>query len=164
VLTKSVKFTEPGGQVSVQCVTEPTQVAVRVTDTGCGIPAEQLEAVFEPFVQLDRSLTRPVEGTGLGLAISRHLARQMAGELIVTSTVGQGSTFTLLLHPAPAARGDRRASRRRAGRTDAADRSSPRARLELTAPAATPARRRVVPHPPSTTARATARPSTTGAG
>jgi signal transduction histidine kinase len=97
VLTNSVKFTEPGGQVSVHCVTEPTQVAVRVTDTGCGIPAEQLEAVFEPFVQLDRSLTRPVEGTGLGLAISRHLARQMAGELIVTSTVGQGSTFTLIL-------------------------------------------------------------------
>jgi signal transduction histidine kinase len=68
-----------------------------VADTGRGIPPEQLERVFEPFVQLDSSLTRTQEGVGLGLAISRDLARGMGGDLLVASTAGVGSTFTLVL-------------------------------------------------------------------
>ena len=62
-----------------------------------GIAADKLEAIFEPFVQVERSLTSPSEGAGLGLAISRDLARAMGGELRVRSTVGQGSVFTLEL-------------------------------------------------------------------
>jgi signal transduction histidine kinase len=58
-----------------------------------------LESVFEPFEQGDGSLTRPAEGMGLGLAISRQLARDMAGDLTVTSAIGVGSTFTLSLAP-----------------------------------------------------------------
>ncbi len=68
-----------------------------VRDTGVGIPADKLTVIFEPFVQLGRSLTTSHEGTGLGLAISRDLARAMDGELTVDSAVGQGSTFTLVL-------------------------------------------------------------------
>jgi PAS domain S-box-containing protein len=109
LLTNAVKFTEPGGRVTVDGTVEPDRVLVRVSDTGCGIPADKLDAVFEPFVQLHRSLTRPVDGTGLGLAISRHLARQMGGELTAASALGQGSTFTLVL---PRARGGGRGDAR----------------------------------------------------
>lgn len=57
----------------------------------------ELERVFDPFVQEDQSLTRIAEGTGLGLAISRQLAREMNGDVRVRSSVGRGSTFTLVL-------------------------------------------------------------------
>jgi len=68
-----------------------------VRDTGRGIPPDKLEAIFEPFVQVDRSTTRSGDGTGLGLAISRDLARAMGGDLVAESTLGAGSTFTLVL-------------------------------------------------------------------
>jgi signal transduction histidine kinase len=70
---------------------------VRVQDTGVGIPADKLEQIFEPFVQLDRGRSSSNAGTGLGLAISRELARAMGGELRVASEVGVGSTFMLTL-------------------------------------------------------------------
>jgi signal transduction histidine kinase len=74
------------------------QVWVRVADTGRGIPAEQLQAIFEPFVQLDRHLSRESQqGVGLGLSISSDLARLMGGALTVESVYGEGSTFTLVL-------------------------------------------------------------------
>lgn len=75
-------------------------VAITVSDTGHGIAAEQLERIFEPFVQVDARLARTQEGVGLGLAISRDLARGMGGDLTVESTPGSGSTFTLLLRRA----------------------------------------------------------------
>jgi signal transduction histidine kinase len=68
-----------------------------VRDTGEGIATDQLERIFEPFVQADQRLTRPHAGVGLGLAISRDLARGMGGELTAESTPGAGSTFTLEL-------------------------------------------------------------------
>jgi signal transduction histidine kinase len=68
-----------------------------VADSGPGIPRDQQEAIFEPFVQLDRSFTRSVEGVGLGLAISRDLARGMGGDLTVESEPGKGARFSLTL-------------------------------------------------------------------
>ena len=62
-----------------------------------GIPADKLESIFEPFVQVGRSLTTSHRGTGLGLAISRDLARGMNGDLTVESTIDRGSAFTLWL-------------------------------------------------------------------
>jgi signal transduction histidine kinase len=98
LFSNAIKFTEAGGRVTAHCTQlGDSQVAVRVTDTGHGIPADQLERVFEPFVQIDTTLTRASEGTGLGLAISRELARGMGGELVAESEVGVGSTFTLTL-------------------------------------------------------------------
>lgn len=68
-----------------------------VTDTGIGIPADRLDSVFEPFVQVSGPLPRPLGGTGLGLSISRDFARGMGGQLFVESEIGKGSTFTLVL-------------------------------------------------------------------
>jgi signal transduction histidine kinase len=97
LVSNACKFTPHGGAIDVECVSSDRAVEIRVTDTGSGIPAHKLDAIFEPFVQLDNGLTRATAGTGLGLAISRELARAMGGDLSVTSTLGQGSTFTLTL-------------------------------------------------------------------
>ncbi len=99
LLSNAIKFTPPGGRISVETgvADEPGMVAVRVADTGVGIPPEKQASVFEPFVQVDMSRTRRSEGTGLGLAISRDLARGMGGDLRVWSEEGRGSVFTLLL-------------------------------------------------------------------
>ncbi len=98
LLSNAVKFTDPGGTVWLDCVADGDErVLVHVRDTGRGIPADQLERVFQPFVQVDARLTRTQEGTGLGLAISRDLAIGMGGDLVVESTPGAGSTFTLVL-------------------------------------------------------------------
>ena len=97
LVTNACKFTPRGGAIRVACVCTERSVEMRVSDTGPGIPAPKLDAIFEPFVQLDNGLTRSTAGTGLGLAISRELARAMGGDLAVSSTLGQGSTFTLTL-------------------------------------------------------------------
>jgi signal transduction histidine kinase len=75
----------------------PDRAYLRVRDTGVGIPAAKLDAIFEPFVQVRSELTRQSGGTGLGLAISRDLARGMGGDLVARSTEGSGSTFTIVL-------------------------------------------------------------------
>lgn len=100
LLANAIKFTESGGRVWLTASATGANVALRVHDTGIGVPAERQEAIFEPFVQVRRSLSTPVEGTGLGLAISRDLARGMSGDLTVESVPGAGSVFTLLLPPA----------------------------------------------------------------
>jgi signal transduction histidine kinase len=97
LLSNAVKFTPVGGTVRVTARAEDGRVLVRVRDTGAGIPADRLESIFEPFVQLGRSLTSAHQGTGLGLAISRDLARAMGGDLSAESAVGEGSVFTLSL-------------------------------------------------------------------
>jgi PAS domain S-box-containing protein len=102
--SNAVKFTPQGGRVDVSCYAVDDRVVVEVTDTGEGIAEEDVDRIFEPFVQLGRSLTHTREGTGLGLAISRDLARAMGGELSVRSRLGEGSTFTLTL-PALVERG-----------------------------------------------------------
>ena len=105
LLSNAVKFTEPGGRVTLSCEPHDDRVLIQVRDTGVGIPADKLEAVFEPFVQVRAYLTRTTEGTGLGLAISRDLARGMGGDLTAESTVGEGSTFTISLPRGGAAAG-----------------------------------------------------------
>ncbi len=97
LLSNAIKFTPDGGTIIVSGVGRRDVVELHVRDTGRGIPAGMLEVIFEPFVQLDRTLTNPKAGTGLGLAISRELARAMGGELSVESEPGSGAVFTLLL-------------------------------------------------------------------
>jgi PAS domain S-box-containing protein len=100
LLGNAVKFTPAGGTVTIGCQVEGARVAITVADTGEGIPEDQQASIFEPFVQLGRSLTSGHEGTGLGLAISRDLARAMGGDLSVRSAPGEGAVFTLALEKA----------------------------------------------------------------
>ncbi|MGH7553195.1 MAG: PAS domain-containing sensor histidine kinase [Longimicrobiales bacterium] len=97
LLSNAVKFTPSGGGITISCASSDDRVSIVVADTGPGIPEEQRDAIFEPFVQLGRSLTTSHEGTGLGLAISRDLARAMGGDLTVESANGSGAVFRLAL-------------------------------------------------------------------
>jgi PAS domain S-box-containing protein len=98
LLANAVKFTDAGGEVTVECHPTGSFIAIEVCDTGRGIPAGQLETIFDHFVQVDRHLTpMSQQGVGLGLAISRDLAIGMGGGLEATSQVGRGSRFTLTL-------------------------------------------------------------------
>ena len=100
LISNAVAFTESGGSITIGCGFAEDGVWIRVRDSGVGIAADKLDSIFEPFVQVGRTLTTSHRGTGLGLAISRDLAKGMGGDLTVTSKVGEGSAFTLWL-PAP---------------------------------------------------------------
>jgi len=97
LLSNAVKFTPVGGRIRVEYQQRAGKPTITVSDSGPGIERAKWSAIFEPFVQLDRSFKNPQEGTGLGLAISRDLARGMGGDLFVESPPGEGATFTLVL-------------------------------------------------------------------
>ena len=97
LISNAVRFTPPGGQLTVTVAGHERQVSLAVADTGIGIPPEKLLAIFEPFVQVESGLTRTVGGTGLGLTISRALARSMGGDLVAESDGTSWATFTLTL-------------------------------------------------------------------
>jgi len=99
----ALKFTE-GGEVSVRLRTDTgtrRPERLEVSDTGIGIPPDELEGIFDAFHQADSSTARHHEGTGLGLAISRSFCRSMGFDLVAQSEVGRGSTFTILLGKGP---------------------------------------------------------------
>lgn len=100
LLANAIKFTAPGGSISLTTTLEPDAVAISVSDTGRGIPADKLDDVFQPFVQI-RPKGAIANGTGLGLPISRRLANAMGGSITATSEPARGSTFTLRLQRAP---------------------------------------------------------------
>jgi PAS domain S-box-containing protein len=100
LLSNACKFTEQGDitlEVSREMVQETAWIMFRVTDTGIGMAPEQLEKLFQAFVQADASTTRQYGGTGLGLAISQRFCQMMGGEITVKSALGAGSTFTIRL-------------------------------------------------------------------
>jgi signal transduction histidine kinase len=104
LLSNAVKFTPDGGRIRLSWTVNHRSVSIHVEDTGPGVPRDKQEAIFEPFVQLERGLTRATEGTGLGLAISRGLARGMGGDILLESEVGAGSRFTVMIPLAPSRR------------------------------------------------------------
>jgi signal transduction histidine kinase len=98
LLSNAIRFTPGGGRITLLSAgLSESEVRVCVQDTGPGIPEVRREHVFEPFVQLDRSLTRTQEGLGLGLSISRDLARGMHGDLQLADNAGGGAIFMLTL-------------------------------------------------------------------
>jgi signal transduction histidine kinase len=89
LITNAIQATEPGGQVTIATSRAGDRVEVTVTDTGSGIPAERLSAIFDDFVTTKR------RGLGLGLAISKRIVEQLDGTIAVESEVGRGTAFTL---------------------------------------------------------------------
>ncbi|SFI26273.1 hybrid sensor histidine kinase/response regulator [Planctomicrobium piriforme] len=95
LVNNAVKFTLKGGVwVEARYDKRTGQLEFAVRDSGIGIPAEKLDQIFQPFVQVDNSITRHFEGTGLGLSICRRIVFALGGDIRVDSTPGQGSTFT----------------------------------------------------------------------
>ncbi|HMA01053.1 MAG: sensor histidine kinase [Gemmatimonas sp.] len=101
LIMNAVKYTPDGGIITVSCAAVGETAVIRVADTGPGIPADRLESIFEPFVQLTAGFTDRRGGVGLGLPISRDLARAMKGDVMLESTGTGGSCFTLVLPRAP---------------------------------------------------------------
>ena len=97
LLSNAIRYTPAGGRIRLSARAVASKVEIAIEDTGPGIPETRREQVFEPFVQLDRSLTQPQEGLGLGLSISRDLARGMDGDLRLTGNSTGGATFVLML-------------------------------------------------------------------
>jgi signal transduction histidine kinase len=96
ILDNAVKYTPPGGKIEVSLTESKSGDAiVSVSDTGVGISDADLLHIFERFYRCDRSRSQP--GTGLGLSLARAIARAHGGDITVTSTVNQGSIFTITL-------------------------------------------------------------------
>lgn len=94
LLSNALKFTSHGS-IGLKAQAEHGRLWIIVSDTGIGIPADKHEVIFESFRQVDTSTTRKFGGTGLGLAICRNLARAMGGDILVDSTPGEGTRFTV---------------------------------------------------------------------
>jgi PAS domain S-box-containing protein len=100
----AIKFTQAGGVTVLLAVRDEgagARLAIDVVDTGIGVPADKLNAVFEPFVQAESSTTRRFGGTGLGLTISRRFARALGGDITIASEIGKGSVFMVRVDPGP---------------------------------------------------------------
>ena len=97
LVDNAIKHSPPGRTVRLSAATEARGLVVRVQDEGCGIEAEHLPRLFERFYRVDKSRSRQQGGTGLGLAIVKHIAQAHGGTVVVESTPGVGSTFTIRL-------------------------------------------------------------------
>ncbi|MFM9952169.1 MAG: ATP-binding protein [Saprospiraceae bacterium] len=107
LLSNALKFTPEGGRIELKMTTnglplsESTKVVFQISDTGSGIPREELNRVFDRFYQVDNSTTRPGEGAGIGLAMVQELVKLMQGSVNVTSTSGVGTSFQISLPYTP---------------------------------------------------------------
>ena len=101
LIDNAVKYSDADATVRVSAKGDDAQVSISVRDRGIGIPATDLERIFERFYRVDRARSRGTGGTGLGLSIVRHVATNHGGDIVVHSVEGKGSTFTLRLPVVP---------------------------------------------------------------
>jgi two-component system phosphate regulon sensor histidine kinase PhoR len=95
LIDNAVKYSEPGGRVSVGAAVTGSSMTISVSDEGCGIEEKHLPRLFERFYRVDRARSRELGGTGLGLAIVKHISQAHGGRVTVQSVAGRGSTFTI---------------------------------------------------------------------
>ncbi|MCB9990381.1 MAG: PAS domain-containing protein [Rhodospirillales bacterium] len=97
LLSNAVKFTDPGGDVRIECIERDDYISIKVHDTGIGIPANKIKCITNPFEQAASHYTREHEGTGLGLSITKDLVELHGGSMHIDSTVGVGTSVTIRL-------------------------------------------------------------------
>ena len=97
LVENAVKYSNEGGVVQVRSRAGDSMVEIMVADQGIGIPARDIDRIFERFYRVDKARSRVTGGTGLGLSIVRHVAANHGGEVLVSSEEGKGSTFVLRL-------------------------------------------------------------------
>jgi two-component system, OmpR family, phosphate regulon sensor histidine kinase PhoR len=103
LVDNAIKFTDPGGRISVTCrrvaaeAGEESAVSIAVEDTGCGIAENEQERVFERFYQVEKARSGPDRGTGLGLSIVRHAVAAMHGSVALRSKLGEGTCITVII-------------------------------------------------------------------
>lgn len=97
IVGNALKFTPPKGEISIRCTKKDGMIQVDISDTGCGIPEEAREAIFEEFYRVDNSINQEAKGTGLGLSLVKRIIEAHGGKIWVKSTIGAGSTFSFTL-------------------------------------------------------------------
>ncbi|MCP4133125.1 MAG: response regulator [bacterium] len=97
LISNAMKFTPPGGDITLTLEREKESFSIIVEDTGIGIPEDKLDAIFERFTQVDSSLSRKYDGTGIGLSLTKEIVDLHNGMITVESTQGKGSKFTITL-------------------------------------------------------------------
>jgi len=97
LISNSIKSIDSGGKIEVSLYRTERNVKINVKDTGCGIPEDKLEYVFDALRQVDKSFTRNSEGSGLGLYIVKYIIKKHGGNIKVKSKLGEGSEFEVIL-------------------------------------------------------------------
>ncbi|MCX5714682.1 MAG: GAF domain-containing sensor histidine kinase [Candidatus Omnitrophica bacterium] len=97
IIGNALKFTPPGGKITVQSHKHDTMIQIDISDTGCGIPPEAKEKIFEEFYRVENSINEQVKGTGLGLTLVKRIIEAHGGKIWVESKIGAGSTFSFTL-------------------------------------------------------------------
>jgi two-component system phosphate regulon sensor histidine kinase PhoR len=97
LLDNAVRYTLPGGTITVTAIAGDGKIMISISDTGIGIPKADQERIFERFYRVDAARSRESGGTGLGLSVAKHLVEAQGGYIEVQSEVGRGSTFSVIL-------------------------------------------------------------------
>ncbi|WP_042227787.1 sensor histidine kinase [Paenibacillus popilliae] len=101
LIENAIRYTNPGGWIRTEVARNRERVCFSVADSGIGIPADEVGNVFDRFYRVDKARSRATGGTGLGLSIAKQLVNHHQGSITVESRLGEGSTFTVCLPPAP---------------------------------------------------------------
>jgi two-component system sensor histidine kinase SenX3 len=99
LISNAIKYSPAGKEITINARAEGQALRIEVVDQGYGIPAADLERIFEKFYRVSRAEDTDVQGTGLGLAFVREIVELHGGRVTVSSVAGSGSTFSLLLPP-----------------------------------------------------------------
>ena len=97
LIDNAVKYTAPGGKVTINQYTENNNIVIEVIDNGVGIPKEDIDKIFQRFYRVDKARSRAVGGTGLGLAITKHIVNSLKGSITVESELNIGSKFIVTI-------------------------------------------------------------------